>query len=243
MAAQAPRTFWQGNIRLAWTIMAQLRFMFHVELHPCMSTAFVMLHYYFRANEKPRYPLYVLITCCSLASLKSFECMKTMQRIFVCVLDVCRSLRNAKNEASLQQVLGISDFADRPLTQDEIVSMNQCEIDILKAHSFQAKLDLSFDFTEKFVDPVLAAAPNGGQTRDRISKHHCYALLSTTYLDYHTEAIAVAVTRKVLGDGDLPNPVAHWIADATGRHTPGAIEAAMRFLEQQQKLLEKGQQA
>jgi hypothetical protein len=202
-----------------------------------------MLHHYFRANEKPKHPLYVLITCCSLASLKSFECMKTMQLIFLSVLDICRGLRNAKNEASLQQILGLSDFGDRPLTQDEIIAMNQCEIDILKAHHFQAKLDLSFDFTEKFVEPVLAAAPASGQTRDRISKHHCYPLLSTRYLEYHPEAIAVAVTRKVLGDADLPDQIAHWIDDATNRHTTDAIEAAMRFLEQQQKLLEKGQQA
>jgi hypothetical protein len=168
--------------------------------------------------------------------------MKTMQRIFLSVLEVCRGLRNAKNEASLQQALGLLDFSDRPLTQEEILSMNQCEIDILKSHRFQAKLDLSFDFTEKFVDPLLPTMPNGGPIRDRISKHHCYALLSTKYLDYNPEAIAVAVTRKVLGDSNLPDQIAQWIGDAADRHTPDEIETAMRFLEQQQKLLEKGQQ-
>jgi hypothetical protein len=212
---------------------------FKVDIHPHVSTAFVMLHHYFRVHEKPRHPLYIVITCCYLACLKKFEATRTMQAIFTALLEVCRELAE-RTAFPLRQVLHLSDFANRDLTGDEIMAMNICEMDVLQAHNFQAILSTSFDYTERFVEPSLETFETGAaqSLRDALSKGHCHALLSVHYLDYEPEAIAVAVTRRAFAGQSPLAAVDEWIAGATERLGREAVEAATELLEQQQKVLE-----
>jgi hypothetical protein len=243
MDGHSPRSVWESSIRWSWTIMSRLRFGFGVELHPCMSTAFVMLHHYFRENPQPAYPLYVLITCSCLASLKCFEATRSLQAIFNEFLKVCRTLAQRSATVSLADVLRLSEFTDRDLTSDEILSMNRCEIEILRAHKFQARLELSFDYTERFVDAALRGMEGAPQLKEEISKGHCFALLSVRYLDFVPEAVAVAATQRALAGREIPEVIGEWFRGVLARHGRDAIDAAVELLEQQQKRIEPNRTA
>jgi hypothetical protein len=237
------RTVWEESIRWAWTIMSQLRHPFKIDIHPCISTAFVMLHHYFRANPRPQRPLYIVITCCCLASLKSFETVRNMQTIFNALLSACRELSQRTSPAGLKQILTLSEFSDRDLTGEEIMAMNLCEVDVLQAHNFQAHLPVSFDYTERFVIPSLQAMDPeiAKKLREELQKGHCFALLSTRYLEYVPEAIAVAVTERGFAELKIPDAVAAWIREATERHGLEAIVSARGLIAQQQKVIESRQ--
>jgi hypothetical protein len=182
----------------------------------------------------------MVIVCCCLASFKTFEAMRSMQVIFNALISVARELAQRKAPAVLKQILQLSDLADRELSEAEIIAMNLCEIDVLKAHNFQAKLPVSFDWTERFVEPELQKIEKGeaGALRDRMTKCHCCALLSVKYLEFVPEAIAVAVARRGFAERGIPRAVGEWMREAEGRIGAEAIEAAAELLEQQQRVLE-----
>jgi hypothetical protein len=239
------RTVWEESIRLAWTIMSQFRHPFKLDIHPYISTAFVMLHHYFRANRHSQHPLYIVITCCCLASLKSFEVVQPLQTIFNALLKTCRELSQRASPASLKQILNLSEFSDRDLTNEESMAMNLCELDVLEAHNFESHLPVSFEYTELFVYPSLQAMEPeiGKKFQDDLQLGQCFALLSVHYLEYVPEAIAVAVTERVFAEYGIPEAVAVWIGEAIERIGLEAVVNARELMAQQQKVLGNRQRA
>jgi hypothetical protein len=202
-----------------------------------------MLHRYFQAhpNGKPKYDLYIIIIGCLLVSFKSHEDQKQIDQLFSALLVACREFASRIGADRLSRTLSISDFSDRPITRDELLAVNSCEIDVLAAHGYASKLDISFNYTEKFVDPVIRKMPETQfrGLRDAICRNQCFALILPRYLELKPEIIAVAATLKAFNGLEIPEEIGEWIATATEKYGRDAVGSFQALLVEQQARVEQ----
>ena len=227
--------------RVWWAVASGLRGALGLadKLHPVISTAFVKLEYFLRRNPQRKHPPYVVLVAAIMSSCKTFEFVPTLDDVFRAMLGYCGRLREAAREqGSLEQFLGLSDFTMRSLSGEEIAEMNQCEMEILAAHDFSAHVEQPLDYTDEKVKPFL----NNEGIEKAILRLQSMFLCSNRFFDYPHEVVALVITQKALAQCEsLPREVQEWIDDVISRFDPAIITATAQMMEETQKRMEETQ--
>jgi hypothetical protein len=189
-----------------------------------------MLHIYFKVNEKPKQDFYIVMTACVLASCKSFEIIKPISEIMKALLCSCDKLsKDHKKKGTselLKQCMGLDNFNDRSPTETELLAVRKAELDVLESHSFKSYIPLSFDITEKIVDPVIKNLDPSlcAAIQKEMRKIHCVALCCDGYLEMPLDVVAMIVTEKSFGNWKIPDAIQNWIRNVAKDNAETVVE-------------------
>jgi hypothetical protein len=166
-------------------------------------------------------------------SFKSFEDPRSLNTLFDALLHVCRESASHEGANVLNSFLSLSSFDRRQLTAQEIDHATKSELDVLGPGGFLPQIEMSFDFTDRFVEPIIKQMPEAiyQELRDHISWGHCFGLVMPGYFELPLEVIALGATLKAFRDREIPQPIKKWIDEATIKYGREAVDKFVHYLD------------
>lgn len=229
---------WRGTPRrIAWSIISHMRLFLQVDVHPVISNSFMMIHNYYQSKPSETYKLYILILTSIFTTCKQNEISKSMPYILSCLLNVCREFSKKMSIEALKNIIGLDDFTNRQITNEEIVMVNNCELDLIEANEFQMMIDMPFSYTTEFVSPNIASLPSDTSKTidDNLLRYLCVILCSEHCNDFHPEIMAVAASLYAFNgvEVEMPEQIKKWINDVIEKYGKQQIDNAKTLLQQQ----------
>lgn len=233
---------WKGAPRrIAWSIVSHMRLFLKVDIHPVISTSFMLINNYYQSMPKKNYKLYILIITAIFVTCKQNEISRSMPCILCCLLNVCREFSQKINIRILQNTVNLDDFTNRQITNDEITMINNCELDLIEANNYQLNIDMPFSYTKQFVEPNISQLPSeiSKQIEDNLLRYLCVIICSEHCNDFHPEIMAVAASLTTFDDIDIeiPKSITDWINDSIEKFGEKNIDDAKLLLKHEYTII------
>lgn len=229
---------WRGMPRrIAWSIISHMRLFLQVDIHPIISTSFMMIHNYYQSKPRKIHKLYILILTSVFTTCKKYELSISMPYILSCMLNVCREFSTKINAENIKKAIDLDDFTNRQITKEEIICVNNCEMDLIEANNFELIIDVPFLYTNQFVKPNISKMPPeiSKSINDILLKYLCIILCSEHCCDFHPEIFAMAASLFAFDNAktEIPKPISDWMMDVTEKFGEQQIEGAKSLLKNQ----------
>lgn len=233
---------WRGMPRrIAWSIISHMRIFLQVDIHPIISTSFMMIHNYYQSKPKKVHKLYILILTSVFTVCKKYETPRSMSFILSCLLNVCREFSKKIDIENLKKTVDLDDFTNRQITLQEITIVNYCELDLIEANNFELMIDLPFLYTTEIVKPNISMLPPeiSKNIDDNLLKYLCIILCSEHCSDFHPEIMAVAASSFAFNgvEIEIPKPINDWMIEVAEKFGDQQIENAKMLLKAQYNVI------
>lgn len=237
MADAEARFFRQPKVlRLTWALMMKMRHNLRMNIYPFISTAFVKLHYYYRAHEtKSCHSHYKLVIAALASSAKTFNYTIPYPQIFSVMLEVCRSLSQTLPADALSTTFSLPSFNDRSLESTELSEIQQCEMEILMSHGV-SKVRMPYDLIEESVIPHVK---DNDTIMTQILVNHCAILCCSDFCEIPIDVNALVLAEHALSGHEIPTKVGEWLESVRALHSSSTIEQAKSSLCLQLKSVSK----
>ena len=227
-------TSWTETRRhISWSLLTFTRNRLKIGLETCVSTAFMMVHQYFLTNSSSPHSLFIILVTALFSSCKMNENVRTMQQIYSELLNCCRDASNRIGRQKLIDNLGRSNFDDCQITPAEVNEVNECELNLLEAGGFNMKLDLPFNYTNKYVVPYFKDVPNEIRSdwKNKLTRNICVLLCIQKTAEMPACVLAVAATINAFeGIAQIPGETEAWIRQVEEEHGVEGINKAQELL-------------
>ena len=110
--------------RIVWTLICKAHGPMQVDLNPIVTTAFVILQFYFKNSQDCEFDLFTLMEAAIFISCKQSNCYRSINTICSVLLQICRSV----NSKIIRAIPGNRINPD----YNEVVKVTNAEMKLLK---------------------------------------------------------------------------------------------------------------
>ena len=235
---------WKGTSRrISWSIISHMRLFLKVDVHPVISTSFMIINNYYQSKKHKNYKLYILIITSVFVICKQNEISRSMSYIFCCLLNICREFSQKISDEILKSTTELNDFTNRQLTNNEIIMINNCELDLIELNNYQLNIDMPLNYTSQYVQPNITILPKGisKKIEDSLLRYLCVILCSEHYNDFQPEIMAAAASLITFEDFqiEIPKIIIDWITDIISKYGEQEINNAKFLLKHEFEIITK----
>ena len=201
-----------------------------------------MIHkYYLIKNNSNNYSLFILMVTSLFSSCKMLENIRSMQQIYLEILQCCKDAIPKVGFQKLIDLLGKNNFDDIKIPFEDIKLINSCEIELLESLDFKMNIELPFKFIDLYVKPFLNefSSQNKQLIYSKITKYICMLLCSSKVLEISPKILALVSIKLTFNNNfEIPNQTNLWMNEIIKENKEEIINNTLDLLKYQISILE-----
>ena len=233
MSADGVAPWTDAQREMGWIVISGARRNLRLSISPCIASAFIILHRYFRTKARRSHKLYLLLVSALFLACKMEDTYRSLVTIFQeiagCLVKVEEKLTKEKE----MELFGERDFSKPDITDEEINEIGVIELELLNALDWKLDIELPFSYFNE-IKPVLGElVAKYGDRVERLFdvglRNLCLIVRSEEYLDIPPAVSAAVSVENSFKRLQLPEKITEWI-NAQKRTSPEAYLVASQII-------------
>ena len=218
---------------MGWIVISAARRNLRLSISPCIASAFIILHRYYRTKRKRSHRLYLLLVSALFLSCKMEDTYRALATIFQEVVGILVKVLGKMKPAKGVELFGERNFSDPVLSLAEIREISMIELELLNALDWRLEIELPFQHFNE-IKPLLGElvekiGDGVEKLFDLVLRDLCLIVRAQEYLDIPPAVSAAVSVAHSFANHVLPEKIALWV-ETQKRENPMAYDKAERII-------------
>jgi hypothetical protein len=212
--------------RLGWVVMTVARRALKLTVSPCIASAYVLLHHYFKnAEARKARPLQILLAASLFLACKLEDCYRSLIAIVKELAIAIGKVEKYVPKEHMDRIFG--DCKKEEFCLDEVKEVSTIELELLNAIQWEVPIELPFQHINEMKHEFgeLAGTENVEMSFSSILRDLCLITQDVDYLSIPPVVSAAASVAHCIEEGRLPSKIKTWILELKENHPESFAKA------------------